>query len=346
MSHEIRYYNAGVVNGENFPLAAEISDLRAQAIIEEPEQWNMSIVRWDLDSSLIPPAAVPMTTGAPGPFTPWPTLATVTLTRGVDVFGPIAVQNNGSGYIYSYSTFITAINTALATAYAGIAAPSSSAAPAFNFDPVTGLISLYFQETYNTGVPPIQIWVNSILYKYILNIPAALFTGLGNGQDFRITTADISATLIPAVGSRVGYPVNVQTMAGNVYKLTQQARALSQWTACRGLYVTTSSIPIYNENNPSSIFAGTQSQNTGQSSAAIVTDFSLTQAEPLDVGSRISYLPTAEYRMITLRGREPLYRIQLKAFWVDYAGVSHPVFIPPGGYFNLKILFRRLRASA
>ena len=337
MAH-IVYYNAELSNVQSFPIAAEVNDTRAQAIIDTPEDYDMSIVRWDLDTSLIPPCYIPM---APSPAPPLQTQACIGMTRGVDVFGPIYVNLTAgleSGFFFSYTAFLSQVNAAIAACYALIAGPSAAVPPVLAFNATTGLISLYYPSTYLTGVPPIQLYVNSVLYRYVLNMPAAIYPGAAPGFEFRIKMEDQSALLLPPTGTRYGYPAIVNAFAGDCLQLTQQEAAMECWTASRTIFITTSSIPVVNENQPTDP-SGTRGTNSGLSTAAIITDFSTAQLSPLDSANRISYLPSAEYRRVALRGREPLNRISLRLYWSDYRGNSYPVNLPPGGFFSAKLAF-------
>jgi hypothetical protein len=63
------YYNGAIINESNQPIIAEINDIRAQALIETPELWDMSVVRFDINSLFLPFAKAPMVTPAvPGVY--------------------------------------------------------------------------------------------------------------------------------------------------------------------------------------------------------------------------------------------------------------------------------------
>jgi hypothetical protein len=74
----------------------------------------------------------------------------------------------------------------------------------------------------------------------------------------------------------------------------------------------------------------------------MITDFILPQDQnPMEAHSRIEYLPTAEYRMISLGGREAIYQVTLQAWWTSYTGAAYQIQLPPNGVFSAKIMFRR-----
>ena len=69
----------------------------------------------------------------------------------------------------------------------------------------------------------------------------------------------------------------------------------------------------------------------------IITDFE-TDANYINT---ISYNPTAEYRMSTLTGNQPLNGIDIFVFWRDRTGTLNPFFLTTGSTLTMKILFRR-----
>lgn len=346
---DIVYYNASLFNPSlGQPIPAAVSDIRSQALVDHPREWECSVVRFDLSANLLPPAVVPMPQPpVVGPSVP--TLLKVTLRYlGVDYQAVVNIGSTSTatyGFVFSIDALVGAINTALAAAFALIPGPSSTAPPVFAFNPVTQLITLYYQDTYVTAVNPIDIYVNSALYNYIVSMPAAFFGyNLPTGRDFRIQVESSSALAQPAVGARSGLPVIVQTIAGNLRSLSQAGPSLNSWNGVRSLIITTT-MPINSESLPLTSLAG-QNSTFSSNSLPILSDFVL-GAEPSTnpVVDRITveYLPTAEYRMVQLRGNEPIVRLDLKWFFSLFDGTIREVLIPPGGFCSAKVMFRRSR---
>lgn len=345
---DIVYYNATLfapTSGGVIPAA--VSDIRGTPIIETPEHWQASVVRFDISSSLLPPVTLPM----PGPPVLGPNVPTslVVTLRYLGVSYPATVLINcrdlaSYGDAYSIDDVVARINAAFAVAYAAIPAPPASAAPAFGFDAVSQLISLYFQDTYN-GASPIEIYVNSALYNYVLSIPADFYGfNLPSGLDFRFKTYETSATRLVAAAPRTGLPVIVNTMAGNVLSLVQEGSSLQAWSGARSIVITTS-MPINPEALPQSSLLS-QNQSYSSNSIPILSDFLLSTnpgENPVVDRINIAYLPSAEYRMIQLKGREALKRVDLKFFYTKNDGTLRELFLPPGGHASAKIMFRRSR---
>lgn len=339
---DVVYFNAELLNtSASDNLVCEVNDVRAQPIIQRPEDWDMSIIRWNLTTSTIPPCSVDMTGVIDGLGAQ--TKCVVSLSRGVDNFSSYVYLplQEANGEFYSYVEFIRAVNEALGRAFSMISSPSSSSQPYFSYSPVTQLISLYYQDTYNTAPTPIKIYLNRLLYRYFVNIPANLMP-IPN-QEFQLDTSSICSVLIPPASNRYGFPNAINLLTGNVLQLSQQYDSMSQWGNCKTIYITTSSIPIVAENlttNPTG-----ENQSFGSSTSAIITDFDVSSISPLDAVSTLEYLPQAQYRMVSLRGLEPLTRINLKVFWTNYKGKAFPLSLPPNGYFSAKICFMKKHSA-
>jgi hypothetical protein len=349
---DVVYYNASLFNpGSGQPVEAYISDIRSQAVIDRPEDWQVSVVRFDITSSLVPPMIVPMAvpaTNVPGTYAS--SLRVVLRHLGIDYSASVQIfcfSLSLFGAVYSIDELLSRYNTALATAFAAVPAPPSAAAPIFVFNPVTQLITLYYQATYVTAVNPIEIYLDTQAYGYVVSLPAAFLSWNDpSGRDFRIQVETSSALTIPAVGARAGYPSVVQALAGEVRALSQAGVSLASMNGVRSILITTS-MPISSEALPSTSLAGAQNAGYSSNSLPILSDFIVGGSDPSENPSvdrvQITYLPTAEYRMIQMRGVEPLKRVDLRFFFTLLDGEIRQLLIPPGGHVSAKLLFRRVR---
>lgn len=72
----------------------------------------------------------------------------------------------------------------------------------------------------------------------------------------------------------------------------------------------------------------------------IISDFS--PSSDMIVRSDVSYLPSAEYRYISLvNNKQEIRSLDIQVFWCDSFGILHPVHLLSGGSCSLKILFKR-----
>ncbi len=356
----IAYFNLSLFNpaGASASIRAQITDTRSTAILDVPDDWEMSVVRFDVSAQLLPPIVAPMTPLPPPPPdtqpTQWPSLLTVTLTfGGVNFEQAVQIAFNGPdtfGYVFSFDELAVRINAALAAAFAAIPAkPAGSVAPYLWFDPATQLFKLFYQ-TANYGVAPlIEIWVSQELYKYIASMPA-FFAGINQpfDKDFRlqVETTRTGATLIPTPPGP-GFPVGIQTMTGTLAFLSQEGVSLASTNGVRSIFITSTLLPTNPESLPAT-FTPDQSANYTSNSIPILSDFLITTdpaANPVVDRISVSYLPTAEYRMIQLRGRSPVKQVDISFFFTLFDGTVKPLFLFPGGYCSAKILFRRSARS-
>ena len=265
---------------------------------------------------------------------------------GVDYQEAVFLANapiGDPGAFYSYSQLMDAFNTTLQSIFSGIPGlPAGTVAPAFVFNSATQQIVFYFQASFLSLAQRITIYINTPLQYYLASLPV-LFGGFDTpgGKDWSIFTSSSSATSIP-LATRDGYPVVVQpgVMPGQVYALAQQVPVQTLMEAVSTIFLTTSTIPIQSEYQP---FNSTLAQNAGFSTASnpIISDFALAEDNPMALRQKIVYLPTAEYRMIHLGGREPLRKIDVQFWYLGTDGLPYQISISPGQSCSVKLLFRR-----
>ena len=339
----VRYYDSTVVNNESFPVKAEINDLRGKAILDNPSEWEMSVVRFDVNTSLIPPSTIPMV-GTPVVGVLSDSELTFTM-RYLGSDTQLAVQNDTAGEIFGFDRLLDQMNTALATLHTGLAPPpASSTPPILAFNPDTQLISMYYEAVYAT-VGDIELWINFKTREKLPAIPIETFAGFNqpNGKDFRLCFSCGSAKNSPILvgGVRDGQPVITDVIPDPMRVISQEAVVISSWNTVRSIKLITNSIPIVSEMEPSTSQLTDQGGTTSNVSNTI-SDFLLSSVDnPLVDRLTLEYLPTAEYRMIALLGRQALTNVQIQAFYTDLTGTTRPVLLPPNGVFSCKVMFRR-----
>ena len=352
-SANLVYYNAALFapsDGKVVP--ASISDTRSEPIVGKPEDFECSIIRFDISANLLPPIVVPMASLAIGPAVPSQLEATLRYL-GVDYQQPLlfgVVDVTTSGFVYAIDEMVNSLNAAYLAAYTALIAAVGAIAgitspPIFAFDPKTQLISIYLEVGW--AASGVEIWMNSQLYQYFVSFVADFF-GYNNasGRDFRLRKTSSSAIALPAATFRIGYPSSINAIVNPMISMSQTAPSLASMNGVRSIYITTS-MPIDSEALPTSIAPG-QNANNSTNKEKIMSDFLVaTEPETNPVQDRISvsYLPTAEYRMIQMRGTQPLYLIDLKWWYTLQDGTAREMSIPPGGSANAKLLFRRKRAE-
>jgi hypothetical protein len=134
------------------------------------------------------------------------------------------------------------------------------------------------------------------------------------------------------------------------YAIHQQFESTSTlWCPIDAIVVTSGNIPLKKELLadptwvPQSSPASTGGQQSSQNTAQILTDFSLDLKRAQDYRSFILYVPTSEYRRISLRESGLFQTISFALFWRSRVTQNLlPVTLSSGGSCNLKFLFEPL----
>jgi len=117
------------------------------------------------------------------------------------------------------------------------------------------------------------------------------------------------------------------------------------WNPVKQILFTTSMMPIVNElvgipiiQNSNPNLNNTQPNNNF---SPIITDLEVSLTRGDETKPNITYIPTAEYRLIDLQSNAPINQIEIALFWKDQYGTVHPFLLEPGCGASIKMLFRR-----
>lgn len=349
------YYNAVINNkvadvfnnGPIFnhdPILAKYDQTESQTIINDPSEYFLSVIRFQIPGNLIPlyfevgyfdginpnrtSKSVSMSIGGGPPLTqtfliyvphnqtlPVPTL-------------PITVNNIQYYALSSYQQIVDEINVGLASAFAGLTVPvlvPPLAAPYMQYNSTTQLFSLVADQRYVAN--NIAIYFNSDLYDLFLPTFETFFYGYDNftGGDYQILIKNNNN--------------NSSTVGGiNYYTMTQESKSINNITDFRTIVLTVNNVPIRYESIPSS----TQAAQSIQSNfLPILTDFipALTNTAN-EIQTELVYYPTAEYRLVDLVGSNPINNVQLQVFWGNRYDQLFPLYIPAHYSASIKLLFR------
>ena len=196
--------------------------------------------------------------------------------------------------------------------------------------------TIYFNSTYIANV---IISMNYDLYNLFESFQA-VFNGynLLNGRDYDLILTVENTILENTPANR---PPVVNALIGAIASITQEWTSLSQFTPVQSIFFTSYQIPIKNENLP--LRAGDQQNvNVNSNNLPIITDFEPLLSDQEFNRGQLLYLPTAQYRYITLESNMPLNTIDLQCFWTDRAGTVYPFLIDLGYYISVKILFEKI----
>jgi len=155
---------------------------------------------------------------------------------------------------------------------------------------------------------------------------------------------------VPGNGGTVTSPIWSSVDQSFFYAIRQQFESTSTlWCPVDAIVVTSGTIPLQKEllanptYVPSNSPASTGSQQSGQNTAQILTDFSLDARSAQAYRSFIQYIPVGEYRRMSLRDGGAFQIISFTLFWRNrYTQNLIPVTLSAGGSCNLKFLFEPL----
>lgn len=332
--NDLNYYvNLSLTNLAELPVHAQIVNNRSQSVINTPGDYECSIVRFQVDVSSLPL------------FYPSPSFGVCLSYNGVDFPAPVPYSPYQSTYgIFSYAEWCENINEAFVIAFNALNAAfpgRCTDSPRVYVDYTTQLLKFYCQVQYKEDFlpAPVTVWTNINLQRQI-NLPFRSYNpGAANFKEFSLLLNNGGITL-PTFGLRIGQPDAVNKMLGEVVEFTAEYSNLTSWFSLNKLVFKTSQIAIVPEVVPQrSQIVG--DQNSGDNTSNIFTDFLLDKSSPTQRRGVYLYVPTSEYRMISLvPGVGPLGVFDISAFWQDDLGYERPLTLLKGGSMSLKLLFR------
>lgn len=354
-SPNIVYYNMTFVNNyepTNNPsydqvyVPAQFSQYRNQAIVDRPEDYYASVIRMEVDASTIPITIFPQDSSG-NPDNNYYIVSLTTAAQPSNPVGVIYVPSAifglplGETPIYSYQEFLDMINTAFNTAFNNLTVkpPGYTIAPYLYMDTTTNIISLVTQSQYADNA--VRIWMNVELYQFFYNFNAEYApllpgeTTISQPLNYRFRIKYYGDNLYTNTFVDINNPPN---LIASALLTSQEFENLQAWQVLRKIVIT-SNLPVQIE------AAQVGTQNIGTSSnryLPILTDY----AVPIDQrvgGSRstIIYLPTAEFRLTSMTGKDALKSLAFQVYWEDRFQNIRPILVGPAQGFNLKLMFRK-----
>jgi hypothetical protein len=371
------YYNVSIPHDDKVsvagsPTPAKFSEVRDEPLLKgSPKNYNMSVIRFTIPTSYIPIQFFPVQYDTLNPTNPNKSIYSITLSydgndfqqflewetqdNGVSVPPPPSAGVDIRNYqynpeyleyysLYSFNHFCELINNALDVCYQTNIVPLLPAptppnlykSPFITFDGKTNLFTIHTPATFlDTNPLPVELYFNTFLNENFDTSYDTTFNAYTapDGKNVKYNIVDFGGT---------NFQIDADEESGGFYILGQEFDTTGQMTSFTSLIIRSNSLPIVNEAlslqpRPDSI----QGTGIGGGSESIISDFEI------DIGSSgtrnlrafIHYIPTAEYRRITLQGDSPIYRIDVEILWKDNYDNLYPVLIPPHDIATIKILF-------
>jgi len=338
------YVNLTYVNdNENLsPVPARVSQQFDRSVIQSPQDWNLSIVRFSISSSLAGLVYQPyLTTTANTTF--YVGLSYNNVYYDVPIVLPVSTSPDGITQIqtvYNINTFLDIINTAFATAVTLLPGgnPSTGLAPLITFNAATQLYSMNIPAVYGTGTVSTSTATIGVNASYQLY---QLFEGwsvtennplLNNNHDVswnRVWRGDNLGTL--------NYPVPPGT-PNNYMILVQEAPWPSSIELFDRLIITATSIPCVIEYRAENF--ASQTTNSSNQVLNILTDF-FVQDDLNLISSGESWIYTPNiYRITSLQGTQPLVQLDINILLSSSTtGQITQLYLAAGKSIDIKLLF-------
>jgi len=262
------------------------------------------------------------------------------------------LQNNTGGYyyIYNYQYWIYLINQTFQQCYDDLANQVTAAgnkevlpsqyAPVLAFDTGSSLgfiyadVNGYSTKTDATTVNQIGIYMNSNMYQLFSSFPVYILDLAANnqGKNVQIQTNTFSGTNLQP------YPPSGPKLFDAIV-VYQEVSTIDLWNPVTSLVFCSNTLPIVpNQISAPLVFVNGLSYNIGGNSsnqANIVTDL---VAAPT-YKPTVIYTPSAQYRLLEMRGNRPLYTLDITCYWKNRLGELTPLRLSAGSTATLKFLF-------
>lgn len=345
------YYNINVVNKENRAIALRYNDSRGSILLDNVDNYNLSILRFSVNLDETPVMIFPtdvFDTFQDGPLGyPDNVAYYITIRDGAGFYRdePITYDARGrtSPYIYNFQHFCDMLNVAVRNACDNLGI--NLRVPYFEFNKATASIDFICPAEYDESVVGhYNVYCNTALYNLFMKdyngeIAVGTLPNIPDTRYYRINCGGTGSNAITTERVQAnGMLINAGAWPG--YRMTTYYPNLGGMCACVGLVFTTAQLPILSEYTSDDLDL---SNDTSNSFTKILKDFELDLQDGNSIHTRgiQNFNISSEFQMTQLKsGGESLKYIDLQAFWRDRHGRLHELLLPPGSSFSMKLLFR------
>jgi len=356
------YYDMTISNLNNTsgqPPIAYYNETRSSPIVYDPFKYDLIVARWQLDTNYLPIFIPMIQTSSTDPNL---TIYSITLEyngiSGLPAYvifepqnkvspvpkppsmSPSGLQDNGAGYydIYNYQFWIYLVNKAFQTAYDNLVSVAvgglpSDFAPVMSFDTVNNIAIINADvDGYDLSNNGIKIFFNQAIAGLFSSFPFII----NSYNDIMNRNFLIQMNVLSDVNTIEFPPTNPDFTA---FQLYQEFSTISSWNPVMRIALASNTLPITpnNEGLPSLIINGVNKQVSGNNNVTsqIITDFATDGIyKPI-----VTYIPSAEYRRVSLLGDKPISNIDITVYWKDRLGRLNPLLLPAGSSLTIKLLF-------
>ena len=299
------YYDMHLFNNKSTPINYEFHDTRVDTILNNLQNFYLSITRFQLNTELLPVFIPKMqnVTDMVYKITVGTSTENVAyISNDTSLVAPLSVTNDFTQeyyYIYSYNHILRMFNETL--------------------------------KTINTNIMPlgteqITMTLENMFLK--INIPAAYA-----GQDI-IFNEELKNLLTLFDYTKTG---------NDQYKLETQGQPVVTsentvgylFSPVNNISFISNSVPVY-----PTLKSSNNNERLSNRTEAILTDF-ISASDGLNLyGPNLVYVPSV-YRLNNIASNGGLKSLQFKVRWEDVSGNYHDLYLKSGGSATLKIMFQK-----
>ena len=356
------------------PMPFSYTDNRSIAFLDDPQPYEMSILRFAVDCASAPSFLPSIEPNQPDPnrtiysismeypvngqvvahqefmlFTPQDKSAAVPAPPS-QTWNKQADMSTGYYNVYNYEYLIYNINLCMTACFNNLKAKVLAIKPAaffppnrafFTWDTVQNIAvitaeSKYFdQSSYNTN-PIIRIYFNAPMYNLFSSFPMEFYGfDLTLGRNFLLILTNIGTL------NQVTITVPYSNVSYEAIQSFQEYSTVNSLSPIQAIVFTSNTLPIQPTNvSPPVVISNNQIVTTSNNSATanVITDIVTNSGQ---YAPSVLYMPSAQYRMISLYGSSPLTNIDIQIYYRLRDGSLIPFHLSSGGSVSLKIGFFR-----
>lgn len=358
------YFNITLQNPTGTPIQAQYAEVRSDPITLNPEDYHMSIERFNIPTVMVPLDINKVFTT--GPLSGVPTIpisVTIAYTglysqvfwgTGSNTFPdytgsspfPLGIPNDPQLSYNYYQSVCDIFNTTIKTAESNLAsnAPTYTGdfTPFFSYDANVNLFRINAPKQYcldnGSNVP--KLWINNSGYLKVNSIPAMAnsisLQQNPTGCDYQLKIRNNGGLQNGTINGWgvLNIPYTTQASYITGLSLPQEYNNLSNINTMISLQFLTNDIPVtpqgHNNQNPGTV---------SDQSRLIFTNFQVPSSIGWDVRNTVSFFLQGERRLIDLQGNNPLRKLSWNLYWSDTAQHLFPVYIPPYSAIDILVQF-------
>lgn len=369
--YDITIPNNVFVNPSQIPIPAKFSETRDSPLFDDhPDKFNLSVVRFTVPTASIPYQYVSTMHDVSNPLNPnkmsfsvslrylgityreylqWETQATFAPIPAPPPIGPDTRFRGPLFYyyyaLYSLNHFCDLINKAFARCFNNNILPLLPPpvpplvyqTPYMTYDGATNLFTLHVSGLFVGQVPTIAAG-----WDYLLDTCFNTSWNTVGESINNLLGLDIRLVFIPNLGESTP---DLTDPSGLSYAYRQEFDTTGNISKFQSLLFVSPSLPVNTDIiSNTSVVQGPPSAGANFGSVAggfipLITDFEIDQSSVKNLHGVIHYIPSAEYRRLTMRGKHPVTQIDIDVFWKDVYGNVFPVLIQTNSAITIKILF-------